>query len=224
MNIVSDELHALRGTRATRARPPEESPVIEGRPKFPPEFREQGMELEARFWKDATKLLKSKGTLARTDGPSLRLYAILSARDLRAIQDINARGQVYDEARFSKNGDPYTVRVVNPSVAIARDAERQLAALTKQLGLAPDARAKVQKVKQDPKKTEPKPGTAAFQFPEFFKETKKHGQPKRKRLAVQALPRNSSVAVSSATRDDAISSDDACGQSDARPSSDAGSD
>jgi P27 family predicted phage terminase small subunit len=142
-----------------------ESSVVSGRPRMPAELNEA----EQEFWKSAARLLKLKGTLAKTDAPTLRLFAVISARQVMANADIAARGQVYDEQRFSKSGDPYTVRVVNPSMKIAQDSERTLLALQKSLGLTPADREKVIKAKDDPKREPAKQGTAAFNRPDLFK-------------------------------------------------------
>jgi phage terminase small subunit len=75
------------------------------------------------------------------------------------------RGQLIDEKRFSKSGDPYIVTIINPSVQIQRDSERQLLQLTKALGLAPDSREKVRRTRKV--KTESDENTAlmkAFPF------------------------------------------------------------
>jgi phage terminase small subunit len=92
---------------------------------------------------------------------------------LKATLDVDARGFEIEETRHSKNGSEYTVFVPNPSLRIQADAERQLLALQKALGLSSDSREKVKKAKQDPKTLPPDPNSAAVMFPHLF-----NGKPK----------------------------------------------
>jgi P27 family predicted phage terminase small subunit len=149
-----------------------ESGVVSGKPKMPPEFVGQP---EEAFWKGACKLLARKGTLAATDGPTLRLFADLSARQVEAKAEIKRLGLIYEEQRFSKGGDPYTVRVVNPAVKIATDAERQLLQLQKSLGITAVDREKVTRARPKPGSEPPRPGTLAALRPDLLKQIQKQG-------------------------------------------------
>jgi P27 family predicted phage terminase small subunit len=122
--------------------------AVSGRPKMPGHLSPEAIEA----WKGACKLLKAKGTLAKTDAATLEIYSEVKATWIAAKKDVLERGQLVEEKRFTKSGDPYTVTIINPSVAIQRDAERQLLAFTKSLGLAPDSREKVRRTRPTTKK------------------------------------------------------------------------
>jgi P27 family predicted phage terminase small subunit len=132
-----------------------------GRPKMPAHLSPEAVEA----WKNVCKLLRAKNTLAKTDAATLEVYCEVKATWIAAKADVVKRGQLIDEKRFSKSGDPYTVTIINPSVQIQRDSERQLLQLTKALGLAPDSREKVRRTRKV--KTESDENTAlmkAFPF------------------------------------------------------------
>jgi phage terminase small subunit len=116
---LSEEHHRLCGSmrdynRPSRAKPPEDSSVVMSNPRCPKELSESAR----TFWKSAVKLLRAKGTLAATDAPTLTLYAICSARYLKATLDVDARGFEIAETRHAKNRSEYTVFVPNPSLRI----------------------------------------------------------------------------------------------------------
>jgi P27 family predicted phage terminase small subunit len=164
--------HKLAGSekdaKRDRSKKPEESAVTAGRPKMPAEFKDDAHVLERGFWKAACSLLAAKGTLSKTDAPTLRLFADISARQVEANADIKAKGLVYDEQRFSKGGDPYTVRVTNPNVKIVTDCERQLLQLQKELGLSSASREKVRRAKPNLADVPPVPGSALARRPDLF--------------------------------------------------------
>jgi P27 family predicted phage terminase small subunit len=122
--------------------------VSAGRPKMPGHLSPDAVEA----WRLVCKLLKAKGTLSKCDAATLEIYSEVKSSWIAAKKDVQARGQLVEEQRYSKSGDPYTVTIINPSVQIQRDSERQLLQLTKALGLAPDSREKVRGVRK--KKTE----------------------------------------------------------------------
>lgn len=162
---LSDELHNLKGTRyVDRKKAPEESQVIASRPRTPRHLSADAL----TAWKEAVRLLRKKGTLASSDAATLEIYAEVKASWLAAKKDVQEKGQVYDEQRFSKSGTPYTVRVENPSVKIQAQAERQLLALTKALGLAPTEREKVKQARPKNKNAPPKPGSIGDLHPELL--------------------------------------------------------
>lgn len=96
------------------------------------------------------KLLEARGTLDPGAGPTLELYAETKARWLRAKADLEARGEMITETRITKSGETYDVSVLNPMLRVAENCESQLLSLTKTLGIAPDARERVKKVKAAP--------------------------------------------------------------------------
>jgi P27 family predicted phage terminase small subunit len=146
----TDKEHWLNGTtpHAPEVKPEEASQVASGRPKMPGHLSPNAIEA----WKLVCKLLRAKGTLAKTDAATLEIYVEVKSTWIDAKADVVARGQLVDEQRYSKSGDPYTVTIINPSVQIQRDSERQLLQLTKALGLSPDTREKVRRTRK--RKTE----------------------------------------------------------------------
>lgn len=141
--------------------------VAAGRPKLPGHLSPEAVEA----WKKVCKDLKAKGTLAKTDAGTLEVYAEVKASWIMAKRDEHERGQVIEEERFSKSGDRYTVRIVNPSMQIARDCSRQLLQLLKALGLSPDAREKVRGVRK--RKTEADDNSKLMNKYPFLLEPKK---------------------------------------------------
>ena len=69
------------------------------------------------------------------------------ARFLEAKADVEKRGMMITVTKSTSKGDLYTTEIENPMLAIQVDAEAQLLQITKQLGIAPDAREKVLPVK-----------------------------------------------------------------------------
>jgi|HubBroStandDraft_1064217.scaffolds.fasta_scaffold156152_3 P27 family predicted phage terminase small subunit len=141
---LSPDLHALKGTEP-QPRKPNVIPLalLAGRPKCP-----RTLSKAARMeWLAALKLLESRGTLDPGAGPTLELYATTKARWLECMEDLNRRGLQIEITKATSKGDLYTITADNPMLKIAQDCEAQLMQLTKTIGIAPDAREKVRKVK-----------------------------------------------------------------------------
>lgn len=164
----TEKEHWLNGTlaHATEAKPEEASQVAAGRPKLPKHLSPDAIEA----WKLVCKLLRAKGTLAKTDAATLEIYCEVKATWITSKADVVARGQLVEEQRYSKSGDPYTVTIINPSVQIQRDSERQLLQLTKALGLSPDTREKVRRTRKT--KTEADENSALHKKYPFLLEPK----------------------------------------------------
>jgi P27 family predicted phage terminase small subunit len=141
MRAISIEEHKLKGTRPTRAA--SGAPSEAGRPRMPKHLSESAQ----RVWKETLRLLRRRGTLTADTGPTLAIYAECVATWEVAKADIIARGQIISETRFSKSGTEYQIDVVNPSMKIKENCERQALAVLKALGLSPDAREKVKKAR-----------------------------------------------------------------------------
>ena len=69
------------------------------------------------------------------------MFEDLRARRAEALADVRKNGLVILQDKFSARGELYRVKVVNPCLAIARDAERQMASLSRMLGLDERRRA-----------------------------------------------------------------------------------
>lgn len=142
---VSAEQHELKGTEPRPRLAPVVSTTIHGgRPKCPRHLSKAAR----KEWLSAVKLLESRGTLDPGAGPTLEVYAETRARWLEAKADIAARGLQIEVQKATSKGELYTVTAENPMLKIAESCESALQQLTKQLGIAPDAREKVKKVKQ----------------------------------------------------------------------------
>lgn len=154
---LSPEQHALKGTRPTRAKPEPESSIVSGRPRAPKHLSAEAL----TAWRDAVRLMRKRGSLTPGDSPTLAVYAETVAQWVKAKADVEARGQILTEQRFSKSGAQYTVEVLNPSVRIQQDASRQLLALAKSLGLSPDSREKIKTPKPKKAKQAAQPAIVA---------------------------------------------------------------
>jgi P27 family predicted phage terminase small subunit len=141
---LSDTEHAIRGTERRVTVPNVISLAAQGgRPKCG-----RHMSKAARkHWLAAVRLLESRSVLDPGAGATLELYAVTMDRWLQAKSDLDKRGLQIEETRSSNRGEIYTVTVVNPMLKVAENCEAALQQLTKTLGLAPDAREKVKKVK-----------------------------------------------------------------------------
>jgi P27 family predicted phage terminase small subunit len=122
-------------------------------------------------WRQTVKLMRERGTLSADTAPTLAIYCEITARWICAKDDLLKRGLQIEQTRHDKQGNEYQVLVENPSLAIAQDAERQLLALQKALGITPDMRTRVLPTPES-KASAAKPGTVAFMFPDLFKERK----------------------------------------------------
>jgi P27 family predicted phage terminase small subunit len=141
---LSDDLHALKGTVPE----PRKASVVPlallgGRPKCPRHLSKAAR----KEWLAAVKLLEARCTLDPGAGPTLELYATTKARWLECMADLDKRGLMVTVTKATSKGDLYEVEIENPMLEIAQNCESALMQLTKTLGIAPDAREKVKKVK-----------------------------------------------------------------------------
>lgn len=137
-------LHELKGT-ASKASKANVVPLalMGGRPVCPRHLSRAAR----KEWLAAVKLLEARCTLDPAAGSTLELYAETRARWLEAKADINLRGLQITIQKATSRGDLYETTVENPMLEIAQTCEAQLMQLTKTLGIAPDSRSKVDKVK-----------------------------------------------------------------------------
>jgi P27 family predicted phage terminase small subunit len=139
-----DELHWLTGTKS-QARPVEFTPSA-GRPKKP-----KGVSKEAlASFKRLCRLLESRRSLTPGDEDILRLFAVLFDRHARALTKLAEEGEIRVYVRFDSNGQAHDVEKTNMWLKIAQDAERQMVAILRDLGLTPNARAKVKPTAEAP--------------------------------------------------------------------------
>lgn len=137
-------LHDLKGT-ASKANKANVIPLSlqGGRPTCPRHLSKAAR----REWFAAIRLMEARGTLDPGAGPTLLIYATTMARWLECMADLNTRGLQITIQKATSRGDLYETTVENPMLEIAQNCEAQLMQLTKTLGIAPDSRAKVEKVK-----------------------------------------------------------------------------
>jgi P27 family predicted phage terminase small subunit len=169
----SEEWHRLAGTRAKPNQRNEhdretDAPTIErGKPKMPKDLTES----EQLCWKQTCKILKSRGCLSKGDSESLELYSRAKARYLSVQKELGT-AYVISEERFSKSGDPYTVQVKNPLLAVLEQCERALQTMARSLCLTVADRQKIKRVKNAPSQEKyiPKEGTYGALLPHLFNE------------------------------------------------------
>jgi P27 family predicted phage terminase small subunit len=145
----SDEWHALAGTKAKPNQRGERDRVPQayaGRPRCPAHIKESETAFAA--WSDAISIMRKNGTLSAGDAPTLAVYAVVYAKWVKASADVEERGFEIETTRTRRDGSEYTTSVVNPSVKIQTDSERQLLALAKALGLSPDSRGRIMPTKE----------------------------------------------------------------------------
>jgi P27 family predicted phage terminase small subunit len=142
---VADNIHVLKGTAPEpRKRETETTTAAVGvRPPCPRHI--QGTARKA--WLEVVRLLEKRGTLDEAAGPTLIVYATTMARFLEAKADVEKNGMMVEITKATSKGDLYTTVIENPMLAIQVDAEAQLLQITKSLGISPDAREKVLRVK-----------------------------------------------------------------------------
>ena len=143
--------------RVSRANP--KPSIRAGRPKFPVD----DLPDDARpVWKMLTKNLAQRRTLTPGDGHQMTLYCRTFLQWRQACKDVEENGVMVAEERFSREGNPYTVRVVNPCVKVAQTLYSELKDALKEMGLTGLARDKVSQVKKEDMKPAAVPGTVAF--------------------------------------------------------------
>jgi P27 family predicted phage terminase small subunit len=119
-------------------------------------------------WREASRLLKQRGTLSAGDGPTLEIYAETRARWIAAKKDLAERGLQIIVTMLDKNGNAVEREKTNPNLKVAEVCEKQLLALAKSLGLTPDTREKVKPPRPDPADAPLAPTSMAAKHPEWF--------------------------------------------------------
>jgi len=160
LSVDEMTLRGQRGdvTRVSRAEHKGGAGVRGGRPKFPDRLPEAARPL----WNDVVKQLARRRTLTPGDGPQLELFVRTHLQWESACKDVEERGVMIDETRFSRAGNEYQVRIVNPCVKIAADLYSELKDSLKEMGLTGLAREKVPQVKKADRHPASEPGTVAF--------------------------------------------------------------
>lgn len=135
---LPDDLHALKGTRATRAVTTGYD-VPAGRPAFP-----KGISKDAKkVFKALVKELESRRALTTGDVQILHVLAELQTRWARARAKLAAEGEIRMYTRLDSNGNAHEQEKPNLWLKVAETCERNIVACLDRLGLTPINRAKV---------------------------------------------------------------------------------
>jgi P27 family predicted phage terminase small subunit len=114
-----------------------------GRPRYPKELNQAGRIV----FKKLCRLLEERRTLTPGDVEAIRLYSLLHNRHQRAITALELNGEICEQTKQDKDGEPFTVLAPNPWLKIATASERQMLAILVQLGLTPKAKDSVRPTK-----------------------------------------------------------------------------
>ena len=143
---ISPEEHKLKGTRPTRAAD-HGTDIPAGRPKFP-----KGLTPEAKgIFKLLCKQLAERRALTAGDMQILHLYAEQWLRWANARAKVVELGEVVTDTRLDSNGTAHEVLRKNPWLTVVETCETKMHAILRDLGLTPNARAKVKQVGDKPK-------------------------------------------------------------------------
>ena len=135
--------HLLEGT-VPQGKANLDSKFSGGRPRIP-----KHLSPEARTeYKRAVQFLEKRGTLTPGDYGQLSLYASVFARWLQAKEAVG-KDLMVDVTVTDNNGTAHTVRRLNPLLKVCESCESRLLALTRSLGLTPQARDTVKPTKKE---------------------------------------------------------------------------
>jgi len=165
---TGNKRHLSKTAIADRARAEAEGTLTAGRPRMPKHLSAEAVDV----WRRTCRVMAKRKTLTADSGATLEIYAEVSARWIRAKHEVESRGQVIDETRFSRGGAAYVVHVPNPSLKIQCECEKQLLTLARALGLSPDTREKVRVTRLAPQDEPIVPGSIGDLYPEFFTKDK----------------------------------------------------
>jgi P27 family predicted phage terminase small subunit len=143
---IPDADHKIKGTRPTRAADNGQD-IPAGRPKFP-----KGLTPEAKVtFKLLCRQLAERRALTAGDMQILHLYAEQWLRWVNARAQVATLGEVVTDTRLDSNGGAHEVLRKNPWLTVVETCETKMHAILRDLGLTPNARAKVKQVGDKPK-------------------------------------------------------------------------
>ena len=159
LSIDAMELHG-QGSNANRVSRVQARPSYSpGRPKFPAD----DLPAEAEpVWKSLIKSLARRRTLTQGDGHLLTLYCGTYVQWTAAVEEVTARGVMVEQTRYSKSGEPYTVRIQNPCVKMAAQLADRLQEYLRDLGLTVKDREKITPLPKSATAPAAVPGTVAY--------------------------------------------------------------
>ena len=143
-----DDMHRLQGTKSQAGT---EHAVAPGRPKFP-----KNLPQDARLvFKRIVALLEKRRHISEGDVELIRLYSLLYVRHAKALEKLDAEGEVKVYVRLDSNGTAHDQEKPNLWLKIAQDAERNMVACLDRLGLTAMNRAKVKPTDDKNKPVDP---------------------------------------------------------------------
>ncbi len=143
---ISPEEHKLKGTRPTRAADNGQD-IPAGRPKFP-----KGLTPEAKgIFKLLCRQLAERRALTAGDMQILHLYAEQWLRWGNARAKVVELGEIVTDTRLDNHSVAHEVLRKNPWLGVVEVCETKMHAILRDLGLTPNARAKVKQVGDKPK-------------------------------------------------------------------------
>ncbi|SRR6266478_7068006 len=152
------QMHALQGTRA-EAQLPGDSRVPAGRPKIHGDLTPAARSVFKRL----CKLLEQRHALTSADSELLRIYAILFDRHRRAMEHVQAEGEIKIYISLDKDGVQVPREKANLWLKVAETAEKNLVVILDRLGLSPVNRDKVKPVqKSENEIVDNSPGTVGY--------------------------------------------------------------
>jgi P27 family predicted phage terminase small subunit len=140
----SNELHELQGTKSQASASAET--MVGGRPKMPSGLSE----LEKEKWREMVRVLATRGTLTKGDGPALELYVATWSRWKKCLKEIDDHGVLVTVDYCGADGQACSKRVPNPATKIAGQLEVSLRQILKELGSTPASRQKAKQTKPAP--------------------------------------------------------------------------
>jgi P27 family predicted phage terminase small subunit len=135
----TDGMHKLTGTKSQAKTDALDFVCQPGRPLYPKGLTKSG---RATF-KRLSFLLEKRRALTYGDVEIIRLYALLYDRHAKALEKIEAEGEICVYSRLDSNGREVQCEKQNLWYTVVRDCEKNMVAILDRLGLTPNARAKV---------------------------------------------------------------------------------
>jgi len=157
MQPIDEATAKLRGTRVTRALPPQGFQA--GRPKKPEHLNA----IASAKWDELCKMLRQRGQLTKGDANILELFATGYSR-WRACNDAIERDGVMITTTVLDNcGEPHQKQIVNPLIQKAAQLENSLRAILVQLSATPVSRERTKRLTPaPPRNATPQPGSVAY--------------------------------------------------------------
>jgi P27 family predicted phage terminase small subunit len=138
---IPEVLHNLRGTRPSRAADNGED-IQPARPKFPRSLTPEAKQI----FKSLCQQLEERRALTAGDVQILHVFAEVHARWIHAREKIKELGEVVNDTRLDSNGTAHEVLRKNPWLSVVEVCETKMHAILRDLGLTPNARARVKQV------------------------------------------------------------------------------